>query len=258
MATACADLDPHGALNPSADPPDPGQGQRQASFVLNHDLQVNKLVADAAISDCEFSANNSDQNVNIQCSSGFYKAVAKPAFSTLSPGYSHRSGEVLVSCSNIQPSLDYRGVEFNRIFWFSLRDLAGNCASVTVHLHHTTRLVQVQGGAIMNGGYVAAVWFVKNLLLDLFLKLGQARGHDISAFNQAVLDGNFSSSVKDIIPDDTCTLCSKPLKKPGKPVKCFACKSVFHTTCHKKHNCQGTPVRPRPVTRMKRKASEIS
>ena len=249
---------PSGPLAPTSDPPDPTMYQRQAPFTLNQNVQVDKLVADAAISDCEFVANNSDQNVSIQCSSGFYKAVAKPAFSSLSPGFSHRSGDALVTCSNIEHSCDYRGVEYNRIFWFSIRDQAGTCASVTVHLHHTTRLVQVQGGAIISDGLVAAVWFVKNLLLGLFLQLGQARGLDISAFNQAVIAGNFNSSCKDITPDDTCTHCSKPLRKPAKPIKCFACKSIFHTTCHKQHSCQGTPARPRTVTRMKRKASEIS
>ena len=88
--------------------------------------------------------------------------LAMPAFSTLSPGFSHRSGTAAVTCSNIEPSLDYNGVEFNRIFWFSIRDNDGVSAAVTVHLHHSTRLEQVQGAAIIHNGTVAALWFVKN------------------------------------------------------------------------------------------------
>ena len=255
MATCLANTGD--VLTPNV-PPDPTLANRQASFTLNQNLQVEKLVADAVISDCAFTANNSDQNVGIQCSSGFYQNVAKPAFSTLSIGFSHRTGTHHVTCSNIVPSYDYRGVEFNRIFWFSITDSTGTRASVTVHLHHSTRLVQVQGSAVMHDGHVAAVWFVKNLLLDLFLKLGKARGHDIAAFNQAVLSEHFKSSGKKSIPSETCDHCKKPLKKPAKPLKCFACKSVFHTTCHKQHDCQGTPARPPLVTRLKRKAAETS
>ena len=62
-------------------PPDQSSSFRQASFALNPDLQKNKLVSDATIKDCEFSSNNSSTNVNIKCSVGFYKAVAR-AFSS--------------------------------------------------------------------------------------------------------------------------------------------------------------------------------
>ena len=229
---------------------------RQADFTLNQNQQMDKLIADASISDCEFSANNSDSNVNIKCSAGFYKAVANPAFSALSPGFSQRVAGALVTCSSIEPSYDYRGLEFNRIFFFSIRDTDGVTAPITIHLHHTTRLVQVQGGAILHDGQVAAIWFVKNLILELFLELSQAKGHDITAFNQAVLQNNFKSS--GTFSDLTCPHCNRPLKKPAKPVKCFACRTTFHTSCHKQHTCSGTPVRPRLVTRMKRKASDIS
>ena len=44
---------------------------RQASFSLNQDHQVQKLVADASIVYREFSQNNSDSNVNIKYSAGF-------------------------------------------------------------------------------------------------------------------------------------------------------------------------------------------
>ena len=234
-------------------------GQRHASFTLNESHQVDKVVSDATISDCEFSPNNSDSNVNIKCSSGFYKAVAMPAFSTLTPGFSQSSREATITCSNIEPSFDYKGVEFNRIFWFSIRDACGVSVNVTIHLHHTTRLVQVQGSSILSDGSVAAVWFVKNLLLGLFLKLGKARGHDITAFNNAVLANNFTNTSvgNDLPPANNCPHCSKTIKKPAKPVKCFACKKTFHTTCHKQHPCNGTPSRPPPIPRTKRKASEL-
>ena len=72
------------------------------------------------------------------CSAGFYKAVALPAFATLSPGFSHSADKHLVTCSNIEPSYDYRGVEYNRIFWFTARGPSNNSGSITVHLHHIT------------------------------------------------------------------------------------------------------------------------
>ena len=239
----------------------PSANFRQASFTLNPDTQTEKLVSDASIQDCEFCVNNSDSNVNIKTSAGFYKHVAMPAFSTLTPGFSHQACGVVVSCSNIEPSLDYRGVEYNRIFWFSIRDSAGMSASVTVHLHHTTRLVQVQGGAILSDGVVAAVWFVKNLLIQLFLKLSSAQGHDISRFNQAVINNGFKNPGKTSLSDQDqkCSHCDKSLaRKNAKPVKCFPCKSTFHTSCHRQHKCTGTPTRPPSIPRLKRKAAEIS
>ena len=231
---------------------------RHGNFSLNQDIQVEKLVNDASINNCEFSQNNSDQNVNIKCSAGFYKAVAMPAFSSLSPGFSHLSPIATITCSNIEPSVDYKGIEFNRIFWFSARDSSGVSASITVHLHHTTRMVQVQGSAILSDGSVAAVWFVKNLLLGLFLKLGKERGHDISSFNQAVLNNNFKNICSDPPSSPHCPVCQKPLRKPAKPVKCFACKQTFHTKCHKQHPCNGTPSRPPTISRLKRKAADAS
>ena len=139
-----ASLDHSPILNPAVPQPLADAPVRHAPFVLNSEQQVNKIVADATIKDCEFCTNNSESNVNIKCSTGFYKAVAHPAFSTLSPGFSHKFGEATreatVTVSNIEPSLDYRGVEYNRIFWFTIKDSAGIGASVTIHLHHTTRL----------------------------------------------------------------------------------------------------------------------
>ena len=246
-------------VNPLPLPPDPTSSFRQASFTLNQNIQVERLVCDAAIPDVEFSANNSDANVNIKCSSGFYKSVAMPAFSTLSPGFSHEANGLKVVCSNIEPSLDYKGVEFNRIFWFTINDPNNVQVNVTVHLHHSARLVQVQGAGILGDGSVAAVWFVKHLLLGLFLRLGKARGHDIAAFNNAVMNNNFGKPSNDVSFDaNSCHLCSKAMKKPAKPIKCFVCKKTFHTSCHKQHPCSGTPSRPASVSRLKRKASDLS
>ena len=134
------------------------------------------------------------------------------AFSNLSPGFSHQVANVGVTCSNIEPSIDYRGVEFNRIFWFNILG-SDICGAITVHLHHTTRLVQVQGSAVMYDGQVAAVWFVKNLLLGLFTRLSKDKGHDISAFNDAVLQNKFNTTNDKSISDSKCDLCNKIMKQ---------------------------------------------
>ena len=176
-----------------------------------------------------------------------------PAFSTLSPGFSHRSGTAAVTCSNIEPSLDYNGVEFNRIFWFSIRDNDGVSAAVTVHLHHSTRLEQVQGAAIIHNGTVAALWFVKNHFSSNSVDLWATTSPPSTKLSSRTTSRVQAMATHQI---SIVTFAAR-LSEPAKPVKCFACKQTYHTSCHKQHICNDTPKRPRIISRMKRKASSL-
>ena len=57
-----------------------------AQYQLNKVKQVAKLVKDSAIDNFEVEVLDSGRNVNIKCNSGFYEAVAKPAFASLGQG----------------------------------------------------------------------------------------------------------------------------------------------------------------------------
>ena len=102
---------------PSDQPLDPNV----APFTLNKTKQIQRLVNDASReNDIEFECNNSNTNINIKCSPGFYAAVAKPSLSGLSLGFTHTHKNVLMSLTDILPSLDQNSTEYVRLLRISL------------------------------------------------------------------------------------------------------------------------------------------
>ena len=65
----------------------PTINQRIANFEINKTKQLSRIISDANKRDVEIVVNNSDENVNIVCSSGFFDKVAKPALCGLDQGY---------------------------------------------------------------------------------------------------------------------------------------------------------------------------
>ena len=116
--------------------------------------------------------NDIDRKVNIQCSVGFYEAVAKPSLSGLSRGYRQQVAGVDIHCTLIRNTQDmsYSVSSFFLRFELSGPGVLPDPAPLSVHLHHTQRRVQVQGGGTMPDKSRAAVWFVDNVLKQRFVK----------------------------------------------------------------------------------------
>ena len=65
-------------------------------------------------------------------------------------------------------TLNVQVSEVNRLVKFVFVSQHQNCGGVAVHLHHSTRTIQVQGSHKMPDNSKAALWFVKNVIVKKF------------------------------------------------------------------------------------------
>ena len=158
-------------------------------YQLNQRKQVYQLARDTSIDDIEITTNDSDRNVNIQCSTGFYEAVAKPALSSMSTSFSHSVSGVNILCTVFRKTQD-QNLSFPGLF---LRfELSGvgvqpNPAPLSVHLHNTQRKVQLQGGGLMPDKSTAPVWFLENVLRNIFTDQAKRKKINIDQINRKIL-----------------------------------------------------------------------
>ena len=132
---------------------------RRATFALNKKKLTKNLKKDALINTFDTVYNNFDENVNIKCSSGFFLEVIGPGFLQLAKQASDASkplivDDIAINCTNERASLDNCDLLLNIIYFFNLcdpSDLKTVLASVTVHVHVTTKLVQLQGSKVIKG-----------------------------------------------------------------------------------------------------------
>ena len=144
---------------------------KRASFALNKKKQIKNLKKDAIIATFDTVVNNYNQNINIKCSSGFFLEVASPCLHDLakqSIGISNSISisDLLIHCSDAGVSLDKLDLLLNRIYFFNLSDISDPdiiIATVTVHVHVSSKLVQLQGSKLIKG-LKAPVWFYDHVL----------------------------------------------------------------------------------------------
>ena len=182
----------------------------QSGYTLNQDKQSARICKDATKDDIEIIVNNNDTNVNIQCSAGFYIMVARPCLLGYNEGSVSQYSTTQVTCSEVFFNYDQAGVsDFTRLSFILRGSDMSIIGTVKIHLRHTTRLIQVQGGAKMSDKSTSAVWFTENFLCDTLKQLAKSRHYDISAFNQRILEMSRSHhhSVKS---GKTCVQCQVP------------------------------------------------
>ena len=207
---------------------------RVATFELNKEKQTSSIYRDAHIEDFKIITKDHDRSISIECSSGFYAQVAKPTLFALSQDSIPPVLGITIFCENVTTNLDKNGYEFNRTLFFKL----ANAKKVTVHVHHSTRLVQAQGGSLMSDKTTAAFWFVKNVLKGKFLVLASAKKYNISKFNDALTSTQTLGQSSGAPTKNKCGTCDKVLDSRSAPVYCFLCTKQFHKiNCHKRHKC---------------------
>ena len=184
---------------------------------------------DSHLPDFEIMMNDSNKNVNVQCSSAYYEAVAKPVLCGLTKETSLNFNNISISCSHINYNRDKNGYEYNRVLHIVLT--GGGQASigkVTVHLHHTTRLLQLQGSSVMPDGNTAPVWFLNTFVKERFTRIAKDKHYDINALNEAI-----RKVIANEVNEDTsniCSLCTRLFTTKAKPTKCVTCSRYFHRT----------------------------
>ena len=212
---------------------------KTASFTLNKEKQTNSIGADTDLSDFDITINDNDKNVNIQCSTAFYDAVAKPVMSGLSKDSSLNLNNISVNCTHIDYNRDKRGHEYNRVLHISLGgDGQFNIGKVTIHLHHTKRLLQLQGSATMPDGTRAPVWFVNTFIKERFTRAAKLKHRDISYLNDAIRKAVARKNVVDDA-NNNCSHCTRQFSANAKPTMCRACAKFFHkSNCHPVHTAK--------------------
>ena len=205
------------------------------SYELNRQRQVGRLARDAVLPDFDISTNDNDRNVNIQCSVGFYEAVVKPAFSTLSSGSSFQVSGVLIKCTVFRTTQDRSSNSPGLFLRFELSgtDMNPNPAPLSIHLHHTQRKVQLQGGSSMPDRTSAPVWFVEHFLKPMFISQAESQNIQIENINQLVknIATRELGSRPSPGPSETyCYHCNKKFSGQSRPVPCSKCTNLRHST----------------------------
>ena len=207
-----------------------------ANYSLNQNKQLVGLAKHSKLQNFEITINDNAKNVSIQCSTGFYEAVAKPAFASLSKGFQLEISSVLVECIEIRNTLDLSNSLPGSLLKFKLHGTGVTPvpASVSVHLHNTQQKVQLQGGAKMSDQSTAAVWFTQKILKQRFINEAQNKKLNIEEINKAVSGLsvllNCPSTGPGPDPPDTCHHCSKKFSTKSRPIICTRCSQYKHTT----------------------------
>ena len=208
--------------HPQVSPP---VGLRQSSFVMNKRKQVKKLGGDASRQDFKIEVSPSRENVNIECSTGFYAQVVIPSIRTLKIGDTEKVAGLHVFCKDIIGKIDAAGSSVNTVLHFRFNHDKECVGGVAVHLHHTTRLVQVQGSSILPDKSHVPIWFVENYFKQKISLLANMKGKEVSAFNQAVKDmaQNYLKTTQPL-----CAGCNAQFNGRSVPEFCQTCSQFYH------------------------------
>ena len=215
----------------------PTTANKTESFALNKDKQIESLGADTNLANFEVIINDDEKNVGIQCSTAFYEAVAKPVMFGLSKGTTLNINSISIHCNHIDFNRDRNCYEYNRVLHVKLGgNVEFSIGKVTIHLHHTKRLIQMQGGAIMPDGSRAPVWFLSVFIKERFTKLVELKKFDITAFN-SMINKMVNDKNKNDILNNNCAKCLRQFSANSRPTQCICCKNYYHkSSCLPSHS----------------------
>ena len=213
--------------------------KRTTNYKLNQTKQTEKIIKDAKKSDYEVTINNNDQNSTIRCSSGFYLQVGRPCFSSLGNGSVLNTSSLVITVDDVTKTSDLNGSETNLIMHFSFMNSLQSCGGVRVHLHHSTRTIQIQGSFLMPNKQRAAAWFVTNVVEKRFKDLAKAKKFAIQSVNNEI---NKMKNAPHLSSSGSCCQeCNISFKTQSRPTLCENCQKLFHKSCHKEHTKSCVP-----------------
>ena len=223
----------------------------RSKFTLNKDRQLTGLYRDANIPDLDITVSPVAHNVTLKCSTGFYTEVVLPTFTEIcSPGSVCPVSGVLITCSGITGRTDDGNSNVTAVLTFSLNYEDGSSAGgVTIHLHHTTRRVQLQGSTLVHGKTRAPVWFVDAFLKPKLSAVATDRKIAIDNLNETVKNvlGKHLGKPKDLGSQKYCNQCKSALTGRSSPVLCQHCNAFYHTKCFKSREHLCNIPAPNPV-----------
>ena len=96
----------------------------------------------------------------------------------------------MINCTQIDSNRDSKCYEYNKVLHVELKGGVGynvKIGKVTIHLHHTKRLLQLQGSAKMPSGEKAPVWFLNTFIKNRFIQMANIKKYDVKMLNDAVI-----------------------------------------------------------------------
>lgn len=209
---------------------------RYANFSFNQKKQTRAIQDDARLPDYDVTVNNHDENATIKCSPGFYLQVVKPCFFSLNKESIISSSNIVITISDMKSTYEKGDHEVNRKIKFTFKNQLENLGGVTVHLHHSSRTIQIQGSYTMPNKEKAALWFTK-VTVKRLKEQAAAKQFLIKECNEAILQA--SSVQQQEIPkhnDAKCENCNSIFNTQSRPSACGSCSQFVHRKCIKQHS----------------------
>ena len=231
LCTAPLTIPPPPRSQGSSFPPgQTSQNKRPVNYSLDRKKQLNRLTKDAKIDDFEISVSPVAHNVTIKCSAGFYSQVVLETFANMSLQYRNQVDGVSIQCCKTEERVDTSGAIVGVLITFDLNYLNKQrrefIGTVQVHLHHTTRRVQLQGSSLVHDKVRAPVWFVDSFLKGVFNHVANLKAVNITSFNNAVLNV-LTAHIQKISGQSKCGVCVSLLGKRSIPEHCLTCNNLF-------------------------------
>ena len=203
-----------------------------APYALNQSKQLTKLSHDTLLTNFEIVVSPSQENINIQCNSGFYSQVLRPCLQDIRKGTEFLVNDhgVIVECMDTTNKVDKSGTLVNNVFFLRLwTKTRSDLGPVTLHLHHTARKLQIQGSIIMPDKTTAPVWFVENVIKDRLNFHAHSKAFDVTNFNQTV--HKLIENSRSMNNFKTCSGCHLRFGGRSLPELCTTCNLTFHKKC---------------------------
>ena len=200
---------------------------------------MKKLKKDTNVADFGVEVSPSNKNVNIRCSAGFYTKVVIPSFDQLAAGSCIPVDNITVKCQDVTKRTDATGAATTTVIMFRMSQHQLSLGQVTVHLHHTSRNIQIQGSALLSDNMKAPVWFLDNVPKERLNQLSKTKAHDISIFNRSVGE-MVTKHLEQVNTKAVCAGCQAYFNGRSSPEYCSGCKLYYHKyKCYQSasHSC---------------------
>ena len=116
---------------------------------------------DSNLQNFTIEVSPNQQNVNIQCNSGFYSILVTPCLEIFYPGAEiHKAdNNLVIQCRDTSQKTDKSGNVVNNVIFLNIYEVnsCNSLGAVIIHLHHTTRKLQIQGSAKMHRGIYSSI-----------------------------------------------------------------------------------------------------
>ena len=190
---------------------------------MNQNKQSKRICDDAELDDFDVTIKNNDENCLIKCSSGFYYQVVGPCFAALDVHSVLNYSNVAITVTEVQPSLDLNRYEYGRRMRFVFMTHNENLGGVVIHLHHSTRTVQIQGSGNVDQSK-SAVWFTK-FVVARFEEQARVKQYQIKNTNNMFRLGLSNQNLSNTNNINVCHHCNSIYNAQSKPTLCEACSS---------------------------------